>query len=234
MPFLLPAIIALTSDVFVVWLNSRQDPWGKEGEGGDSWVYHTGYTLWTAILRLLLLVIPLLFHSYTGTALRHLVVYRWFYRITAVLLICHCIALLLLNPESLKAIFVTTKHKTSTPSSQDDLFQLQRLWWILILSGLSIVCHWIVLLHVRSTAPSYDFSSQRKKKPTMYFALRAASLATLGNSSAARTDTNNSSSEPALMLAMNGRSKMRGSWHLFAYMLPVTLTLLLFIAHIFV
>jgi hypothetical protein len=197
MPFLVPAVTALVSDVFVLWLSSRKpigQVWNSET---DHWVYHVdSWTSLTAILRLLLLTVPLLFHSYTGTALQHVTCYKVFYGGTGLLIFIHMVGLALLNPESIESIFPWDAVHLSNISGVrlEHLHELRRIWWMLGLSALSATGHCIIVWHVRSTAPAANsnsilgFGNNNKKKPTVYFAVRATSH----------------EQEPALMNAMNG------------------------------
>lgn len=200
MAFLVPALTALVSDVGVVWLG-RRAPYPTAAWADDHWVYHPSWTVPVAICRLVLLCVPLLWHSYTGTAVSHVVGYQVFYGSTAFALAVHAVGLALMDPESLEAIVpwdvvvasTTTLHDRNPERGRhllEHLHELRRIWWMLGLTGVSVLCHWIVLWHVRSTAPSTATLGphQHKKAPTVYFAVRATSH----------------SQEPALMNAMNG------------------------------
>jgi len=67
--------------------------------------FWVGYLVPLAILRIVLLLLPLLFHSYTGTALRYPRLYQFLYVTSLVVMVLHMLALLLLNPASLESIF---------------------------------------------------------------------------------------------------------------------------------
>lgn len=232
MPFLVPAVTALGSDVFVLWLSSRRpvgQVWsGAADDNGDNhdnddgnnnsadhWVYHPdAWTAATAMVRLVLLLLPLLFHSYTGTAVRHVPWYQLFYGATVLLLLSYTLGLALLNPESLQAVVPWDAVHLNPPYTRrplEHLHELRRIWWMLGLSGTSVGCHFVILWHVRSTAPAISLAAimqrtsnsggggtsgggaqQGNKTPTVYFALRATS------------NNNNNEQEPALMHAMNG------------------------------
>lgn len=151
MPFLVPATVAFLCDVTVLVLRYTQPSAHFEV---DHWVYHGAYIPIAAILRLVLLLLPLLFHSYTGTAVHLVNFYRFFYIGTILLIIIHMVALALMNPESLESILFLAKAYVS-------------IWWMLGLSLASTLCHTIVLQHVRSTGPQAPV-------PTMYFAVRTA------------------------------------------------------------
>jgi len=199
MPFLFPAMTALSSDVFLLWLGSRAPVESEFAE--DHWVYHVSYlAVPLAVLRLLLLCLPLLFHSYTGTAVQHLRWYQVFYSATALVLAIHMLALALMDPESIEAIFPQVDLLTGNSGGGSivltrgarrvlrfllqHLHELRRIWWMLLLSSVSVACHFILLWHVRSTAPnayysldhSHNTRRSNKKQPTVYFAVRAASI----------------------------------------------------------
>jgi len=176
--------------------------------------YHVNYLVPLAVFRILLLCIPLLFHSYTGTALQCAAFYQWLYGGTLVVLLIHMLSLCLINPSSLEAILpwreaatqlataaAATATATSTSSSSlwqppgtrtlrssrfllEHLHELRRIWWILLLSLLSDVCHWIMLGHVRSSAPStysryYLWPSPNPlhmRQPSLYYAIRSGNM----------------------------------------------------------
>jgi hypothetical protein len=183
-------------------------------------MYNVRYIAPLAGLRLFILILPLLFHSYTGTALNYMLLYQWFYLLTMVILIIHVTSLALLNPSSIETMVpIIQSVKTTTPSltnmnddeededlkghsfrslivflssmssslcsdylNEDDhhrtllmdhFYELRRIWWMLTLSIISVCCHWILLWHVRSTAPPHLYFGYRK--PSVYFAVRTAS-----------------------------------------------------------
>jgi hypothetical protein len=159
MPFLVPATVALLSDVTVVVLHFATTTTFRQSTNhqNDHWVYHAGYCWWTSLIRLFLLVVPLYYHSYTGTAVHLVRWYRFFYGGCLVILGLHMLALAMLNPESLESIFFLANSHF-----------LRDLWWMLCLSFLSTLCHTVVLQHVRSTGPPEG------PVPTLYFAVRTA------------------------------------------------------------
>jgi hypothetical protein len=139
-------------------------------------------------MRLFLLVVPLYYHSYTGTAVHLVHLYRFFYGACLVFLGLHMLALAMLNPESLESVlFLANSHF------------LRNLWWMLGLSFLSTLCHTVVLQHVRSTGPPEG------PVPTLYFAVRTANQlwnhhGNARSSSAGEEETH----PPAYIHAMNG------------------------------
>lgn len=191
MPFLLPALSALTCDAVLLWFGcfhrtvyrAEDDPREQDHDNAvDTWVYTTQYLVYLAVLRVFLLMVPLLFHSYTGTALRYASVYRVLYWVTLFIVIVQMVGLALINPESLEALLPIDAMSKSSRL----LHELRRLWWMLGLTAVANVCHLILLIHVRSTAPTYPLlaststttnmysssSSGRNKAPSIYFQVR--------------------------------------------------------------
>jgi hypothetical protein len=170
-------------------------------------VYRVYYLVCLSSIRMFLVVVPLLFHSYTGTALRFPALYQILYWGTLAVLVVHMLALSLHDPESLEAVIPLDSASTHGAQSPDAVHELRRIWYILLLSVVSDVCHLIILFHVRSTAPYHPLLTGRTKQPSIYFALRSQGGLT---SSAPPTDgtatpTNGGSHrEVVLMNAMTG------------------------------
>lgn len=222
MPFLLPALVALSCDALVFWLR-RLAPASTitddDEEPHD--VYNVGYLAPLALTRIIILLLPLLFHSYTGTALKCTIFYQILYWGTLVILIIHMLTLCLMDPESLTAIFPTVKASISGRFLLKHLHELRRIWWMLSLSLMSDVCHLIMFWHVRSTAPHFALLSNNRKQPSVYFALRSANINAVneshfadgfnGSTYSVRNNANSQSQshyhsiheEPALVHAMN-------------------------------
>jgi hypothetical protein len=210
MPFLVPALVALSCDALVFWLR-RLAPASTitddDEEPHD--VYNVGYLAPLALTRIIILLLPLLFHSYTGTALKCTIFYQILYWGTLLILIIHMLTLCLMDPESLTAIFPTVSASISGRFLLKHLHELRRIWWMLSLSLLSNVCHLIMFWHVRSTAPHYALLSNNRK-PSVYFALRSANIKAvnesyLGSNGSTVRNTHSHSihEEPALVHAMN-------------------------------
>jgi hypothetical protein len=188
MAFLLPAVVALVCDICVVWLSSyaqHHEAGGKDAK--PHWFYYTTDVYCGSLpasTRLFMLCVPLLYHSYTGTALRHGLWYQTIYIGMALLVVGHAVVYLASNPQSFESIFIL-------PSS-DPEYEYRRLWGILLLSTTSLISHNFLIRHVRSTAPtppmmlrmlnqqprnsSYLCRSYIRNtvQPTMYFAVRTA------------------------------------------------------------
>ena len=219
MPFLVPALVSGVSDALIVIVNRRRRTMHaqlldqmaqlvvattttttteEEDDPDDpsfAAVHHVQYLALAAGLRLVLLVLPLMYHSYTGTAIRFYQCYRFFYGVTTVMVLLQMIALSMVDPGSLATLLPggipsgtpTTTPTTSTEStsnihsnttlndmedSDNNSSWLSKLtsaqimessevsryaWWILLLSLLSVTSHFIMLIHVRSTAPSLSY-----------------------------------------------------------------------------
>ena len=231
MPFLLPALIAIICDICVIWLSSYTQhydttvpPDGSNrndtidnGSNGDSdhWVLYT-IDLYcgsvAALLRLCIVCIPLLYHSYTGTAIRYTLWYRTIYIGMALLVILHVTTYIIVQPEAIEFLVILP---TTSPQ-----YEYRRLWLILLFSSVSLIFHRFLLRHVRSTAPtppmmlrmlnhrqmdannnprsSYYFLCgnyiHNTVQPTMYFAVRtaAAAAAAAAASTTSKTTTGNS------------------------------------------
>jgi hypothetical protein len=133
-------------------------------------IYNVNYLNPLAIIRLILLLLPLLFHSYTGTALKRPWLYQILYFGTSIVLVLHILCLCLFNPASMEALLPLESVYDSGTLMQH-LHELRRIWWALLLSFISDICHLFMYWHVRSTAPQDDWF-QRKKEPSAYYAIR--------------------------------------------------------------
>jgi len=141
-------------------------------------VYQVRYLSYLATARIILLLLPLLFHSYTGTALRCPGLYQVLYWGSLAVILVQMLSLSLFNPESIEAFWPVDVSTTNMDA--DVLHELRRIWWVLTLSLLSDVCHLVLLMNVRSTAPTFNqhaLLSGVKKQPSVYFALRSTSVA---------------------------------------------------------
>lgn len=199
--FLIPACIALVADTSIVILHrslahdaaaAAHDDDENADEHGKA-IYKVGYLAVLAWFRILVLVFPLLFHSYTGTALSCQALYLTWYALTLTAVVVHALTLCLVTPESLEALVPEREGAVS------DLHLYRRLWYTLLLSVTATSAHLTVLQHVKSSAPRHGLflpssSSTRRRgdpKPpvSMYFAVRAHPVLR---------------DEPALVHAMNG------------------------------
>jgi hypothetical protein len=139
-------------------------------------IYKVGYLALLAWFRILVLLLPLLFHSYTGTALACHVVYMGWYTMTLIVVVTHMLALCLVNPESMEALVPEPEGFLA------DLHLYRRLWYTLILSVVAHACHFVLVQHVKSTAPPnasngwyHPSTGSGSTTPpvSLYFAIRA-------------------------------------------------------------
>jgi hypothetical protein len=192
MAFLLPAVVALFCDICVVWLSSYAQHHDAATHSKSHWFYYTTDVYCgslPAATRLFILCVPLLYHSYTGTALRHGLWYQTIYIGMTLLVVVHAVAYLLINPQSFESIFILP--------SRDPEYEYRRLWLILWFSTISLISHNFLIRHVRSTAPTPPMMLRMLNQPrnhsrgylcrsyirntvqpTMYFAVRTAVAAT--------------------------------------------------------
>ena len=134
----------------------------------------TGYLAVLAIIRLLLLSFPLSYAAYYGTKIPCVVVQFLFHGITAMVVVSHMLAVLIVNPSSIDEMpggggtldppmILGAIDDTSSPYSGD-------AWTLLSLSLVSILLHFLIVLHVRSTGPTSAYEEQmtRKRKKLAY------------------------------------------------------------------
>jgi hypothetical protein len=206
MPFLAPATVALLSDVTVVVLHltttaPSSNQYHQTNNGDHDWVYRrTAYTWITALIRLFLLAVPLYYHSYTGTAVHLVQLYRLFYGGCLTILFLHMVLLAIYNPASLEGLFFW-----GGDSQQHHVPHFLRdLWWMLGLSFTSTLCHTIVLQHVRSTGPPENPRRNAGPVPTMYFAVRTANRLWQQHNNSNNGSSGHEEEPPAYIHAMNG------------------------------
>jgi hypothetical protein len=165
------------------------DSGGGDGDDNDSatalaaFYYRVDYLPSLAGIRVALLLLPLFFHSYTGTALKCATFYRILYSTSLLLLLFQMLALAIMDPKSLQALVILGGGDDSSGSSsgsmsggginlqvlhEQQLHDLQRIWYMLLFSTMSNVCHVVLFWHVRSTAQSPHYAS------SFYFAIRSS------------------------------------------------------------
>jgi hypothetical protein len=151
MPFLLPAASSAACDITVLYLAYRAAGTlvdSDEESSSGRFIYRSGYMVAASSLRLFLLVCPLPYHSYNGTALKCPTLYQLFYSVILVVLLGHMLSLSMVDPASLTSMMPSvhslTQHEELT----------RHIWLLLLLSLASDLCHILLFLHVRSTAPS--------------------------------------------------------------------------------
>ena len=106
MPFLLPALSALCCDVVVLylgWYDGSIIDGLEDAQEEPRLIYQSKYLLPVAAVRLFLLVVPLPYHSYTGTAVRCPISYQVLYGGSIFVILIHMLALSMLDPSSLSS-----------------------------------------------------------------------------------------------------------------------------------
>jgi hypothetical protein len=164
MPFLIPAVSAALCDFTILYLG-RNASVAADSEWKESShvIYHVGYMFITAAMRLFLLVVPLPYHSYNGTALKCPRLYQLLYGCTFLVLSLHMLSLSMIDPSSLSSLVPSQ----SPPDTHDQIARY--LWLMLALSLIADLCHILLFLHVRSTAPSDDELLQGRPRVLFYF-----------------------------------------------------------------
>ena len=128
-------------------------------------VYRSGYVAVVSFIRLFLLICPLPYHSYNGTALKCPRLYQVFYSCTLIMVIGHMLSFSMVDPASLSSLLPST---SSGLSPHEEL--TRHVWIMLILSLVANLCHILLFLHVRSTAPGEDqLVVPRRPKVLFYY-----------------------------------------------------------------
>lgn len=145
----------------------------KIGISASSVESNTGYLAVLAIIRLLLLTFPLSYAAYLGTKVPCVIVQFLFYGITAMVVVSHMLAVLIVNPSSIDIppddgyppMILGAIDETNSTHNGD-------AWTLLSLSLVSILLHFLIVLHVRSTGPTSNYEEQmtmkRKRKKLAY------------------------------------------------------------------
>lgn len=161
--------------------NNNEEPIGISAEAIES---KTGYLAILAIIRLTLLTLPLSYAAFYGTRVICVICHYIFEGVSAMVVVSHMMAVLILNPSSFSA-----KGDTADPirdsvidgldgvvEGDDTLFE--DAWALLTLSLVSILLHFLILLHVRSTGPATQdwlYEERRRKRKRMAYAMAARS-----------------------------------------------------------
>jgi len=136
-------------------------------------VYHYGYIITLAAIRLFLLLAPLPYHSYNGKALRCPILYKLFYGGTLVIVFIHALTLIMVDPGSLSSLVEAV---AAFPNDKrEDIHHIlvtRSLWVAIILTIFSTLSHVALFFHVRSTAPTdAEFVGGRQRpKVLLYYA----------------------------------------------------------------
>jgi hypothetical protein len=144
----------------------------------------TGYLVILAIIRLTLLSLPLSYAAFYGTRVICVICHYIFEGASAMVVVSHMMAVLILNPSSFSA-----KGDTANPigdsvidgldgvvEGNDTLFE--NAWALLTLSLVSILLHFLIVLHVRSTGPATQdwlYEERIRKRKRMAYAMAARS-----------------------------------------------------------
>lgn len=134
----------------------------------------TGYLAVLAIIRLLLLTFPLSYAAYYGTKVPCVVVQFLFHGITAMVVVSHMLAVMIVSASNIDDMprddgsldppkILGAIDDTSSTYVGD-------AWTLLSLSLVSILLHFLIVLHVRSTGPTSAYEEQmtRKRKKLAY------------------------------------------------------------------
>ena len=193
MPFLFPALASAACDIGILYLGRRnyliQQEYHHPSDGvlvdnfdnvddeddTSQRVYHYGYIVCMAAIRLFLLLIPLPYHSFFGKALRCPILYRLFYATTIALVCIHTLMLLMIDPASLSSLLNALASYSNQDIGSGKLHHIlvtRSLWVALILTLVSTLSHIALFFHVRSTAPVDGewLGGRRRPKVLLYYA----------------------------------------------------------------
>lgn len=134
----------------------------------------TGYLAVLAIIRLLLLTFPLSYAAYYGTKVPCVIAQFIFHGIAAMVVVWHMMAVLIVNPMSIDNM-PQDDGMVDPPmilGAIDDTSSTYggNTWTLLSLSLVSILLHFLIVLHVRSSGPTSAYEEQmtRKRKKLAY------------------------------------------------------------------
>lgn len=148
----------------------------------------TGYLAILAIIRLTLLSLPLSYAAFYGTRVICVICHYIFEGLSAMVVVSHMMAVLILNPSTLS----TAEDGTATADPigdsvidgldgvvhGDNNTLYENAWALLTLSLVSILLHFLIVLHVRSTGPARQdwlYEERRRKRKRMAYAMAARS-----------------------------------------------------------
>ncbi len=182
MPFLFPALASAVCDVGILYLGHRNYLLEEKYSNGVNFsgddddtsrrVYHYGYIVWLAGIRLFLSMIPLPYHSFLGKALRCSILYRLFYGVTLLTILIHALTLLMIDPSSLSSLLRAISSYEDSGNLHHVLVT-RSLWVALLLTVVSTLNHIALFFHVRSTAPiDAEFLGEQRRRPKvlLYYA----------------------------------------------------------------
>lgn len=124
------------------------------------------------MIRLILLVLPLAYHTYTGTAVKYPILYLTLYGGTIIAILIQMLSLIMLDPDSLSSFLPTTEsnvqeHVRALLRTQHHI--TMHIWILLSLSLWSTAAHTLLLWRVRSTAPKEPSYSQKRQNRIVYY-----------------------------------------------------------------
>jgi hypothetical protein len=138
----------------------------------------TGYIAVLAIVRMVLLTFPLSYAAWSGTRVPCVVVQYMFHAISALIVICHMLAVLTLDQTGVVEQGNSLDPGTTDPTDgvkslsgvTDESSSAGEGWTLLSLSLVSIMLHCLIILHVRSSGPIQDglYEEKRKRKRLAY------------------------------------------------------------------
>jgi len=177
--FLFPAFGTFAADILVIYLYIK---FQNVLETDDFWtIRNTAYLPPLSLFRLLLLI-PYNYHTYSGTRLKFQPFYSILHAISAIIVLTHFFAFLLSTQQTeirtedefkshdLQGSYNNTSFADDENSLKNEQFdemiehnlqsntvlEYDLIWILLTLSLVSISLHIVILLHVRSSAPSND------------------------------------------------------------------------------
>ena len=145
----------------------------KIGISAEKIESETGYLAVLAVLRLLLLTFPLSYAAFYGTKVPCVVVQFLFHGASALTVVSHMMAVLIIGPLSEQNSLGQDTDTLDSPmllGAIDYTSHSGKAWKVLSLSLVSILLHFLIVLHVRSTGPTSAYEEQltRKRKKLAY------------------------------------------------------------------
>eukprot|EP00584_Thalassiosira_punctigera_P016787 CAMPEP_0172560430 /NCGR_PEP_ID=MMETSP1067-20121228/88654_1 /TAXON_ID=265564 ORGANISM="Thalassiosira punctigera, Strain Tpunct2005C2" /NCGR_SAMPLE_ID=MMETSP1067 /ASSEMBLY_ACC=CAM_ASM_000444 /LENGTH=1363 /DNA_ID=CAMNT_0013350221 /DNA_START=178 /DNA_END=4266 /DNA_ORIENTATION=- len=147
-------------------IDKENDDPDKVGISASTIESKTRYLSTLAIIRLILLTFPLSYAAYSGTRVPCVIAQYLFQGLSAMIVVSHMLAVLILTGTAIDptAGGDTSLEATVNSSNNGDA------WTLLSLSLVSILLHFLIILHVRSTGPIQDglYEEKRKRKRLAY------------------------------------------------------------------
>ena len=152
----------------------------------------TRYLSILAIIRLILLTFPLSYAAYSGTRVPCVIAQYLFHGISSMIVVSHMLAVLIVEPTNTFGPPVDTKEKGEeepvlpVDDNNDETDNSSNgysgdAWTLLSLSLVSILLHFLIVLHVRSTGPIQDgLYEEKRKRKRLAYAMAARSSSAMG------------------------------------------------------